>query len=273
MEKILSGDEKIRKAEEIYYRRKMGLPIDNIRMESPSKTYLMSKILLEILVIINLTLVIIAVQNKDFIFTQEFLEKVSAYNVNLTKSIKGFIGIEENSQVEIKNNENQPLEVIENEKNDTTNEIVPNNEPISALSQMDSDIEEIKKSYSFFKPIEGTVTSIFGARESKYQNVTGYHTGIDIGADKGTSIKASISGKVILVSNKGDYGKHIKIQNDKIQTLYAHCSEILVKENEEILVGQEIAKVGSTGNSTGPHLHFEIRYDERYIDPSRLVEF
>jgi len=78
---------------------------------------------------------------------------------------------------------------------------------------------------------------------------------------------------VILVSSKGDYGKHIKIQTDNIQTLYAHCSKILVKENDIIESGQEIAKVGSTGNSTGPHLHFEIRYENRFIDPSRIIDF
>ena len=80
-------------------------------------------------------------------------------------------------------------------------------------------------------------------------------------------------GKVILVSSKGDYGKHIKIQIDNIQTLYAHCSKILVKENDVVEIGQEIAKVGSTGNSTGPHLHFEIRYEDRFIDPAKIINF
>ena len=55
--------------------------------------------------------------------------------------------------------------------------------------------------------------------------------------------------------------------------LYAHCSKILVKEGEYVNVGQEIAKVGSTGNSTGPHLHFEMRYSERFVDPARIISF
>ena len=247
----------------------MGLPAGSRQIEQTSRTHWFSKILLQVLVIINLSIIIMAVQNKDFIFTKDFLEKVSLYNVNLTKSIKSLIGIEEqNPQEVVENVENETINEIQ-----TTNEIVPNNEAISSVNQMDIDIEEIKKSYSFFKPIEGTVTSVFGARESKYQNVTGYHTGIDVGAEKGTSIKAATSGKVILVSNEGDYGKHIKIQTDKIQTLYAHCLKILVNENDIVEIGQEIAKVGSTGNSTGPHLHFEIRYDERFIDPGKLIEF
>lgn len=65
----------------------------------------------------------------------------------------------------------------------------------------------------------------------------------------------------------------MKIEKDGVETLYAHCSKILVKENDSVEVGQEIAKVGSTGNSTGPHLHFEIRYAGEYIDPSRVLEF
>lgn len=68
-------------------------------------------------------------------------------------------------------------------------------------------------------------------------------------------------------------GKHLKIENNGVETLYAHCSKILVKENDSVEIGQEIAKVGSTGNSTGPHLHFEIRYEGNFIDPSRILEF
>ena len=71
----------------------------------------------------------------------------------------------------------------------------------------------------------------------------------------------------------GGYGKHLKIENNGVETLYAHCSKILVKENDYVEIGQEIAKVGSTGNSTGPHLHFEIRYLDKYIDPSKILEF
>ena len=66
---------------------------------------------------------------------------------------------------------------------------------------------KIKSSYSFIKPIEGTVTSFFGDRQSKYQNVIGYHTGIDIGAEKGTIIKAAMEGTVTQVSTLGDYRK------------------------------------------------------------------
>ena len=89
----------------------------------------------------------------------------------------------------------------------------------------------------------------------------------------GTDIVSAISGKVILTSESGDYGKHLKIQNGDVITLYAHCSEILVKEGDEVEKGTKIAKVGSTGNSTGPHLHFEIRYQDRYVNPQEIFQF
>lgn len=283
MERVLNGDDKIRRAEEIYYRRKMGLPASARNFEPEKKSYLGSKIFLEILIILNISIIVVAIQNKEFIFTKEFLGLMSEYNMNLTESIKVMISEDNNlkqnvtSENSVDNNEvqqevkEQPVEP----EPQVQEGVVPNEDSVSSLSQMDLDIEEINRSYSFQKPldIEGTVTSPFGSRESVYQNVTGYHTGIDIGADKGTSIKAAHEGYVILTSSKGDYGKHIKIENGYLQTLYAHCSKILVKEGEYVNVGQEIAKVGSTGNSTGPHLHFEMRYSERFVDPARIISF
>ena len=75
------------------------------------------------------------------------------------------------------------------------------------------------------------------------------------------------------VSSEGDYGKHVKICKDNITTLYAHCEEIFVAEGQEIIQGQEIASVGSTGNSTGPHLHFEIRINDTPINPAEIIQF
>lgn len=68
-------------------------------------------------------------------------------------------------------------------------------------------------------------------------------------------------------------GNHIQIQIDDIIIVYAHCNVIYVKEGEKVVQGQEIGEVGSTGNSTGPHLHFEIRKNGKYIDPEKILEF
>ena len=82
-----------------------------------------------------------------------------------------------------------------------------------------------------------------------------------------------MSGTVKEVSSEGLYGVHVIIQNEDVETLYAHCKTIYVKEGEEIYQGQELVLTGATGNVTGPHLHFEIIRDGRYIDPEAILDF
>ena len=74
------------------------------------------------------------------------------------------------------------------------------------------------------------------------------------------------------MSNQGDLGNHVKIVNDEYEVVYAHCSQILVQEGSQINQGDVIATVGSTGNSTGNHLHFEIIKQGEYIDPLTVIE-
>ena len=136
---------------------------------------------------------------------------------------------------------------------------------------MDMDIENLKAAYSFINPIEGIITSRFGTRTSEITNVSGFHTGTDIAAIKGTIVNASMEGIVDSVSMERNYGNHLKIRSNNVTTLYAHCQEILVKEGQIVSQGQSIATVGSTGNSTGPHLHFEIRIDDRYVNPEKIL--
>ena len=76
---------------------------------------------------------------------------------------------------------------------------------------------------------------------------------------------------VILSSSEGDYGNHLKIQSGEIIIVYAHCNKLYISEGEYVKQGQEIGEVGTTGNSTGPHLHFEIRREDRYIDPQLIL--
>ena len=94
------------------------------------------------------------------------------------------------------------------------------------------------------------------------------HTGIDIGAPAGTSIKAVADGTVIFAGWLGAYGNATVIDHGGgISSMYAHQSSILVKENQDVKKGDVIGKVGSTGWSTGPHLHFEVRKDGDPINP------
>ena len=119
-------------------------------------------------------------------------------------------------------------------------------------------------------PTSGTITSpygwryLFGARE--------FHTGLDIANRYGTYIKAADGGKVTYSGWMGSYGKLVIITHDNgSQTYYAHNSTLLVSVGEKVYQGQAIAKMGSTGNSTGPHLHFEIRINGRTVNPQNYL--
>jgi murein DD-endopeptidase MepM/ murein hydrolase activator NlpD len=95
-----------------------------------------------------------------------------------------------------------------------------------------------------------------------------FHSGIDYAADYNVPIKAAESGKVIFAGVNGGYGNCVIIDHGGgISTLYAHCNKLLVKVGDIVVQGQQIALVGSTGLSTGPHLHFEVRVNGETTDP------
>ena len=95
------------------------------------------------------------------------------------------------------------------------------------------------------------------------------HKGLDIAAPTGTAIQASRAGTVIFSGRRGGYGNTVVVDHGgEQQTLYAHADTLKVKKGDQVSRGQEIATVGSTGNSTGPHLHFEIRRGGKAIDPA-----
>ncbi len=292
MERILRDDEKIRKAEEIYYRRNhRNVSMAGARVTKRQKTYLGSKILLEMLILLCLAIAVFAVKNKNYIFTQDFLNSCAQYNVNLTDQYDKFMSYfkedEEGNEVFVNgepqnSSENKEAEKKEeNEKQETetpteNTEVVQvqgEENPATSGQSVITDSASLKNAFSFVKPIEGIVTSGFGAKESAYQYVTGAHTGIDLAADFGVKIKATMSGTVTQVSSQGDYGNHIRVTKDNVTTLYAHCQDMYVAEGQEIIAGQEIASVGSTGNSTGPHLHFEIRINDQPINPAEIIAF
>lgn len=117
------------------------------------------------------------------------------------------------------------------------------------------------------------ITSPFGNRMHPILKKYKLHTGIDIGASKGTDILAANDGKVIKAAyNAGGYGYYVMIDHGGgIVTLYAHSSKLLVSVGDVVKRGDVIAKVGSTGQSTGPHLHFEVRINGEYVDPMGYV--
>lgn len=117
-------------------------------------------------------------------------------------------------------------------------------------------------------PTEGTLTSAFGSRLSPTTGQPGFHYGLDIAADEGVVIGAFADGTVREVG-ESDYGNYLIVDHaDGFSTLYAHCSSISAAVGDEVKCGEEIARIGQTGNATGPHLHLEIWKDGAALDPS-----
>ena len=131
-------------------------------------------------------------------------------------------------------------------------------------------LEALKNSLvdlDFQKPVEnGIITSKYGWRSM------GYHYGLDIGVATGTPIHASESGVVTYSAWCGNYGYLIKVQHSGgYETYYAHCSKLVAEVGDEVAQGDVIAYVGSTGRSTGPHVHLEVRYEGKTLDPEVFV--
>lgn len=119
---------------------------------------------------------------------------------------------------------------------------------------------------SLSRPVAGTITSRFGKRSR------GTHTGLDVATSKGTPIVAAANGTVTYAGRKGSYGNLVVIDHGNgVQTYYAHCNSISVSAGQAVSKGQTISTVGSTGNSTGPHLHLEVRVNGICQNPQNYL--
>lgn len=290
MERIMSVEKKIKKAEEIYKKRRQdsGRQIPTVNLsESKKELKLFKKMLKQLLVCIIIYFTISTIYNNDYVFSEDFKNKTKellSYDINfveLYENIKNEINEFINNNEKNQNGENGQDTIEDNNVNkdeEVSNDAiggaieVEENSDSKQLSQAEQDIIDTINTTTFIKPIEGVISSKYGIRETATGNVPKNHTGIDIAANLGTRIKSSTNGEVVLASEEGDYGKHLKIQIGEVSVIYAHCNNLLVKQGDKVVQGQEIAEVGSTGNSTGPHLHFEIRVHERTVDPQSILE-
>ena len=316
LERTLSQEERIRRAEEIYYRRKLNnsdvrMPSSQVRDNTEKRQFsLYRKMAIQILLCVLIYLVFSLIKEANYLFsenviskTQEFLSqdinfevissRVNEFRQNnkdkfsiFTNNEKQNVNNEQNTNVE---NINQNTENNEqNTENNTSQNEQANNETTgiggssstennqvdenTKKSQMEIDAEYIKKNFELQLPVKAKVTSAYGKRESD-EIVSADHSGIDLGVVVGTTVLAAMEGTVTVVSNEGEYGTHVKIVNKDVTTIYAHCSKILVKKGTKIKKGQKIALSGNTGNTTGPHLHFEIRRDNRTVNPALVLNF
>lgn len=288
MERIMTVEERIRRAEERYEQKK-GISTVKKEVEKDKKDLkLLKKMVIQLIVCTLIYLVVYTIQNNEYIFSQDFINKVNeiiSYDINfkniyeqIKEKMKNSSENKDNGENSDSNQENNLNEENQNgiggaqeniEENKEENKQSNQNEN---LSEEEQEILKIKNTANFIKPIDGTISSSYGLRENATGRVPKNHTGVDIAAVTGTKIKAATDGEVVMVSEEGDYGKHIKMQIGEVSVIYAHCNNIYVKEGDKITQGQEIAEVGSTGNSTGPHLHFEIRISEKTVDPQKIVE-
>lgn len=336
----MSSEERIRRAEEIYNRRReryngnVRVSSSSVNVNSKPEYKMFKKVILQVLVCLLIYVIFYLIKNSDYIFSADVLEKTKeflSYDINFqnvyeTVSIycndaiewlSGFNEQEENNNI---NEETNTIDEQDNQEQEKSNEsktegdtntveINTNNseqsqevngesqneqieqlggigggsdengqsqveEPVPQvqLSQMEIDANEIKNNYSFILPLNGIITSRYGPREGT-EIVSSNHKGIDIAVNEGTVFYAAMEGTVTDVSGEGSYGNHIYIQNGDVITLYAHCKIIYLQKGQTVSQGMQIGEVGSTGNVTGPHLHFEIRKDGRVVNPEYVLAF
>jgi murein DD-endopeptidase MepM/ murein hydrolase activator NlpD len=124
------------------------------------------------------------------------------------------------------------------------------------------------------KPVNGEIdlSSTFGVRVDPFLHVAAMHTGLDFRGDAGDPIHATAAGTVVGAGWSGGYGRMVEIDHGNgLSTRYGHLSQIDVKVGDEIRIGQVIGRMGSTGRSTGPHLHYETRIDGDAVDPQKFL--
>ena len=127
-------------------------------------------------------------------------------------------------------------------------------------------------SFTWPCPASGRITSGFGGRKSPTKGASSNHQGIDISAPTGTSIVAAAAGEVVIATYSSSAGNYVMISHGGgVYTVYMHASSLLVSQGQSVKKGQTIAKVGSTGYSTGSHLHFGVRVNGSYVNPTKYV--
>ena len=132
--------------------------------------------------------------------------------------------------------------------------------------------EKVELSFKYKSPLYGIITSRYGYRDHPIIEDASFHTGLDIAAKSGTAISAFADGTVIEAGKNKTYGNYLLIEHKNgIRSFYGHNSRLSVKKGQRVKLGQKVAEVGSTGMSTGPHLHFEVRKGTTRLDPALYV--
>ena len=153
--------------------------------------------------------------------------------------------------------------------------IPPEKLTLSYVDYMKKDIDYLfntVKSIPVGTPLKGKINSSFGYRKDPYKSRSGFHSGLDIDANYGQHVVATADGVVTKASWHTNFGKTVIVKHkDNYETLYGHLSKLQVKEGQEVKVGDVIGKAGSTGRSTGTHLHYEVIKDGNRVNPKNFL--
>lgn len=224
-------------------------------------------------------------QNESLSFSNSQLERMKQENSNAKSKIEEFTQLYEDiaddylkktsrGSVSTKNSNNAIMDLskLGNIVQDLNNNFNDNGDLTAQLLNTNEKLDKYIDSIPTFVPAKGLITSPFGMRNHPIQKVYKIHEGVDIASAKGDPIFAAASGTVEFAGYSSGYGYNVKIDHKNgFRTIYGHSSRLLVKKGDIITKGQKIALVGSTGNSTGPHLHFEIRIGNTPVDPTEYV--
>ncbi len=243
MERVMTVEEKIRRAQEIYQRRREGetRPVAKVAVNEKKDVKLLKKMVIQIIVCVTIYFVVYIIQNNQYVFSEDFINKANeilSYDVNFAQlyemvknNVMAFVNKEQQTQEEQKTeenkeqeqkqeqeeNQNQEQSQEQNQDQNQENGAIGGAEAIQEenknLSQEELDIQNIKNTTSFIKPVEGSVSSRYGQRDTATGNVPKNHTGTDIAANLGTKIISATDGEVVLSSEEGDYRKTFKNSN------------------------------------------------------------
>lgn len=131
-------------------------------------------------------------------------------------------------------------------------------------------VVSLARPVSFVPPVEGPIGSYFGPRKLADRNER--HQGLDIRSQMGTPVHVTSAGRVVSTGFNSGYGNNVLVEHaGGFTTLYAHLSTIFVKQGQELYTGQKVGRVGDTGFTTGPHLHFEVHWNGHSVDPEKFL--
>ena len=236
----------------------------------------------------------------NFISRMDLLRKIINYDVNVLKERKTFKDLVNDKKIQLENEyketekvktvlceKKKEVETIQETKKETLKKVYKDLVELEKLEDklLEESAELTKKilalqtsdkyvggDMAWPAPGYTAISSYFGNRPHPILKVNKLHTGVDIKVPLGKNIVAANDGKVIFSGTYGGYGKAVIIDHGgKTSTLYAHNSKLLVKEGDVVVRGQTISLCGSTGLSTGPHLHFEVRINGSPVDPLPYV--